>query len=277
MYFLPVFAIALLVAGDVGAVDTVDVTTCGQVVPAGSIGELRNDIVCSTDTPALVVETGTRLHLNGFTITGGSSGVIGPDRGRFIVEGPGTIENADRDGIVVGPRATLKVSGITVRGCFIGIGGAFGGDDRSAVRATDVTVTTSRYAGVQATKLRLRNVNVSGNEGLAGAYCAQVIGQDVTANDNGLALSPSSGSGFGVIALDKLRLRNVVATGNRQAGVASGKALAIVGGTVTGNDGLGAGVDVQSGLPPRLAGVTCGVSDQAYVAGVQGWGVCVND
>ena len=26
-----------------------------------------------------------------------------------------------------------------------------------------------------------------------------------------------------------------------------------------------------------LVGVTCGLSDQAFVAGVQGWGVCAND
>lgn len=68
---------------------------------------------------------------------------------------------------------------------------------RSTVQATDVTVTTSRYTGIQATKLRLRNVDLDGNDGLAGVLGSQVIGQHVTANDNGMAFPPAADRGDG--------------------------------------------------------------------------------
>lgn len=272
---LPLVTLALLCAGRALALD---ITTCGQTVPAGQVGELQNDLLCSTATPAVNLESGTALHLNGHTITGGSSGVYGPLEGHFDVRGPGTISDADVAGIAVGANASATISALTVQGCYFGIYGDLSLGSRSRVKAVDVIASGNTYLGIHATKLRLRNVDASGNPGIAGILGTRISGVDVTASDNGTPPA-TNGSGHGVVGSGAVRLRNLIATGNNQAGVLSvGRRLVLADATVTGNNGeLGAGVDVQSATLPRLRDVTCGLSDRYGTPGVQPWGVCAGD
>jgi hypothetical protein len=255
-----------------------DITTCGQTVATGDIGELQNDLTCSTGEVGVTLERAAKLRLNGHSITGGSAGVLGPPAGRFEVRGPGTIAGAEVAGIYVGPDASAKVSDLTIQGSYWGIEGDPSAGSRSRVKAVDVIATGNTYIGIEAVKLVLRNVDASGNPGLAGIQGSRISGADVTASNNGTPPA-TSGWGYGVVGFSRVRLRNLVATGNNQAGVLSiAVPLVLDGAIVTGNNGeLGAGVDVQSIAFPHLRDVTCNLSDRWGVAGVQPWGVCSGD
>jgi len=84
--YLTLAAIFLTSAG------AVPVTTCGQTVDGQ--GELTADLDCSATTgPAVIVQSGSRLELSGFTLLGNDIGVQCAI-GRCTIEGPGTIRRA---------------------------------------------------------------------------------------------------------------------------------------------------------------------------------------
>jgi hypothetical protein len=48
----------------------VDISTCGQIVDAGQVGEVLADLDCtgSSNSPAVTLEPGSMLHLNGHAV-----------------------------------------------------------------------------------------------------------------------------------------------------------------------------------------------------------------
>jgi hypothetical protein len=67
----------------------------GQIVDAGQVGEVLADLDCtaSTSSPAVTLEPGSTLHLNGHAVAGGHLGVLtdpGKKGGPLTrIQGPG--------------------------------------------------------------------------------------------------------------------------------------------------------------------------------------------
>ena len=218
----------------------VDVTHCGQLVRRGEVGTLRADLHCTTAASSLgltaegiLVDFGATLRLGGFTITGDGSG-FGVEcssqgrarRGWCVVEGPGEITNF-----------------------FNGIDGGGG-----RVRLRNVTVRRNRN-GMQYKApyvIELFGVVMSDNAELGMTSRGGIIrGSDVETSRNGVV------GIMGPIA----RIVRLTAVGNGRLGgayVQRRGAARIVDSVITGNDGLGAGLDVLSIGPVKLRHTTCG-------------------
>lgn len=250
-----------------------DITTPGEIVPAGAVGIVNHDLVCDPPMVGVQLESGAKLFLNGKLLDGCSVSVASPsptERQRIKVFGPGEIRNA---GIHL-RAGTLRVNDVVITDAplygIVGSGDA--GDGPSKVNLSNVTITGSAFRGVSATNVRVRNV---------------------TANNNGVTLT-----GSGIWAPGGLRGRGLIATGNSNAGAMAvsgrvklreaqltdngcigiaGEKMLLVNSTVTGNDQANLGcVDVVSGLAPRLRNTTCGTSSDANLP-ANTWGVCSND
>lgn len=88
----------LLLAQPAAAAKSVDVTTCGQVVPRGTIGVLTADLDCSmTMDEAVRLSPGAKLRLSGFTLTADHIGVLCAPVGVCRILGPGTIRRTTLD------------------------------------------------------------------------------------------------------------------------------------------------------------------------------------
>jgi len=237
-------AVATLASGAfAAAADTfrpVDVTRCGQFVRRGEVGTLRADLHCAAAESSLgltadgiLVDFGATLRLGGFTISGDGSGFGvecssqgGRRRGWCVVEGPGEITNF-----------------------FNGIDGGGG-----RVRLRNVTVHRNRN-GMQYKApyvIELFGVVMSDNAELGMTSRGGIIrGSDVETSRNGVV------GIMGPIA----RIARLTAMGNGRLGgayVQRRGAARIVDSVITGNDGLGAGLDVLSIGPVKLRNTTCG-------------------
>ncbi|MGH7895850.1 MAG: hypothetical protein ACREQL_14355 [Candidatus Binatia bacterium] len=90
------FMVALALVGAVRAAGAVDVTACGQVIGAGQMGELRQDLACTRSATwpftalGVYLEPGAGIELNGFTIAGDASGsgVYCHGARRCTIQGP---------------------------------------------------------------------------------------------------------------------------------------------------------------------------------------------
>lgn len=88
----------LLLAEPAAAAKSVDVTTCGQVVPRGTIGVLTGDLDCSsTIDEAVHLSPGAKLRLSGFTLTASRIGVLCDAVGVCRISGPGMIRRPTLD------------------------------------------------------------------------------------------------------------------------------------------------------------------------------------
>ena len=56
----------------------VDISTCGQIVDAGQVGEVVGDLDCKavSGSPAVTLKPASTLHLNGHAVAGGHLGVF---------------------------------------------------------------------------------------------------------------------------------------------------------------------------------------------------------
>jgi hypothetical protein len=227
--------VALVLVVAARAAGAVDVTACGQVIEAGQVGVLRQDLAC-TRTPTwpfsaqgVYLSPGATLELNGFDIEGDYSGV----------------------GITCGSRACTIQGPGEVRGFELGV--SCGG---CRVVARDVAFREN-VSGILIPKsgtLEAARVIASDNAEF-GIWAHRVRAADVEASRNGLA---------GVAANASLRLRGVDAVDNGREGVrclgfVCGRTR-IVDSTVTGNDLSGDGYDIASTGRVRLRNVTCGQS-----------------
>lgn len=88
----------LLLVHPAAAAKSIDVTTCGQVVPRGTIGVLSADLDCSLTTDEAVhLSPGAKLRLSGFTVTASRIGVLCDPVGTCRISGPGVIRRLALD------------------------------------------------------------------------------------------------------------------------------------------------------------------------------------
>ena len=124
----------LLLAHAAAAAKSVDVTTCGQVVPRGTLGVLTADLDCSMTTDEAVhLSPGAKLRLSGFTVTSNHIGVLCDPVGRCRILGPGMIRRPTLDtspapenyGVFSGRGVDLR-DGVTLENWQLGVfsGGA---------------------------------------------------------------------------------------------------------------------------------------------------------
>lgn len=185
--------VTLLLAQPAAAAKIVDVITCGQVVPKGTIGVLTGDLDCSSsDVEGVRLLNGAKLRLSGFTLTANRIGVLCENVAVCRISGPGTIRHPTaspatesyavfsgravelrdavtlenwRVGVFSGGVTILK--GVVIDGC---VNGAIGWP----VRAIDSTFTGNQYALIGGTgtspdgqfsfgRLRVKDSTFSGN------------------------------------------------------------------------------------------------------------------
>jgi hypothetical protein len=224
----------------------VDVTACGQVVPANQIGVLQVDLTtCPSSAVGVFLQDRATLDLNGHTIASGAVGVRCMDR-RCTVHGPGDIHGTGLDGILAQ-------------------------HDNARVHVLDVQVHDNSSGGVVADgakpRIDLTRVQLHGNVvGAEVGYRGRIFGEDVDASNN---------HGNGIVAAARYRFERLTLIGTT-AGPSGGDGLVcqfgtgvIIDSTVIGS----AGADLATFKKPKLVRSTCGTSRHVAPGGAT-WGVC---
>ena len=195
MWFVRLTSLALLPLL-VGPAYGVDITMCGQVVPAGETGVLQADLSgCSAI--GLTLEDGAGVQLNGHAITSAADGVNGiVCQGGCLVQGPGKISV---DYGIVGNghlrRQSLRVEDVDLEDN----GGVAVLSLKSFVFARNVTVTGTGFEHVG---------NPPGGTIAIHTYRG-LFGKNLTVSNNG---------GWGIIVSGRLKLIDSVVTGNNGGG-----------------------------------------------------------
>jgi hypothetical protein len=277
----------------------VDVTTCGQTVPADEIGVLQGDLDCSgavAGSDGVTLSRGASLDMQGHTLVGpawdndAQNGAVrcrfgevkcrvAPD-GRakcrypsgacrvFSSVGTGTITGG-AVGVYSHKHLVLENLAIDVTnsGVFLNTGGK--------LTATNVAVTSN--AGIYGGDMTLTNVSVtdSADAGIWSLLGGKLRGSNVVVTNNARV----------GIAVGKVQLSQLTATGNGGTafggvggGVYAGR-IALVDSNVTGNFRGSDPADLMSGSRPKLTNTACGtsVNTRASSPAEESWGVCTND
>jgi hypothetical protein len=279
-------ALVLSVAVGTPAFGQTPVTTCGQEVSGHAV--LNAALDCTGfDGYAVHMHAGV-LTMNGFTITGGTTGVFcdGPCK----ILGPGTITGSELFGVSAFETKT------TIRNVDITNHGAFGIQSwRKAVVEGPATISGNGIGIRTGAGLTVRNMTITGNAAAvhgannAGTATANIIDSTIT------------GNGEGVAAQKAVRVTRSSITGNGTFGVTADQTLSVSVGdgcrrgrtvvtlkdtTVTGND-----TDPDCGVtelcadvatcdkPPRLSGTSTCERSHMNSTGFPGgdWDVCTLD
>jgi hypothetical protein len=279
-----VLASLALLAPSISA--AIDITTCGQTVPAGQVGEVLDDLDCGSGayTAGVLLEGRATLRLNGHRINGPVTGgpVIAGIGNKAKVLGPGEVDT--NDGGCIGGADILVVeggAGIDVHHCHIGVGSV-------SLTLSNVTIHDSAFMGASAIRMKARDVVAFGN-GFGGLYASRSARVDnvtvsdhpvfgVEADDVSVKSSSVSGNARGVSG-ERITISTSEITGNSEQGVNGSNSVRVVRSTVTGNgfapDEVGEAphADLYSGDRIAVRRTTCGTS-----AGPSGTlGVCAND
>jgi len=256
----------------------VELTACGQSVPERERGILTTDLDCSSSTSVYPVWLSRKatLDMAGHTIIGS------PSIGTVRCDGPCTIEG---DGMIVGgqycvhattetagARSKLRIFGLTVSGCEVGVLAQNTLPGTNLV-ARELVSTGNTGNGIEAQFMKLRNV-VSTDNGRYGLRCGfgKIVGRNVTVTGNGLAVPDSYA---GVHGADRINLRGATVSDNSGAGVRSWDRTAkLKDSTATGNSTI----DIYTAERPKIVNTACGTSAQRITGGPgPPWGVCEND
>ncbi len=293
-----------------------DITTCGQVVPAGETGVLVGDLTCPTSTlgcyecrpnghcfptgaactteadcgsgdvacstlPAIAIDLKGTLDMNGHALVApGQVAVVCRSKGPCTVTsttGRGEISGSSLGILMVSGK--LDVSNVDLH------------DNTGAgiltpllavrMRLTSVTANNNGGMGIRADTVKANGVTASGNGQFGIEARGKLQGSNVVTNDNGYT---------GCIAGRGAKLATFTATGNGTAGDNGGGGLIVgagaahvSGATITGNtftDGNGsAPLDLITVRKPRFSG-TCDHSasfDRKTGDLGPSWGVCSGD
>jgi hypothetical protein len=224
---------------------TMDVTGCGQVVPPGATGILRNDLACPPDVPSVTLGHGATLRMARHAIRGG----VWLSCSRCKILGPGEISGAADCAIHTTTNPTPDDAGIAVRDldihdnglCAIGVPGH--------VRLKRVRIARSQF-GI---------LFVQGMEG-----------SDVDVRETSVGIGCNAIAACNEGSPDCLvRLRRLTAVDNG-SGI-FGCPLALRDSHLEGNDFY----DFLTPSPPRLVRTACERSQGAPGGG--SWGVCTGD
>ena len=258
MHVLGLMLAALLVAGP--SAWARDLTGCHQNVAAGSLGVLQNDIDCTGaqfGRWGVVLEPGAKLDLNGHSISGGFGGVW--CQGKCAISGPGVIAGTSVSGAFLYGKARLK--NFDIVGCGDGVRSHSFTDTKTTVKAKGVTITGSG-SGISAWRVKATDVTIT--DSAYGILASTVRGKRVTVDGN---------DGLGV-RCDLCKFKELTATNNGDAGIEVWETAVLRDSVLTGNDGLGSGIDIVSYLgPPIVINTTCGRSS----SGGGDWDVCTDD
>lgn len=262
-FLLPVscLALALLFSAPAGAVD---VTSCGQIIPARQTADLIADLDCP-DAPSsgtlqelsgIYLERGARLHLNGFTLSGEVYGV--GCEGTCTIEGPGTIRDF-AEGVV--SYGTTKVENVVFQdsnGYAIHVYG------EKTLKAEDVTVLDhDGLVAMAASRMKAKNVTIE--------RCWYGIITLKTLVATGLTVRDC---GQRAIGAGTVRGKDLTVVDNAGIGIIASKII-LADSVVTGNDTGSTGIDLQSARAPKLTNTTCELSADADTG--TPFGVCSED
>jgi hypothetical protein len=247
------------------ALATVDVTDCGQVVPAGETGVLQADLDCAATNviAGVLLRDGATLDLNGHTLSGGKSplivGVASDAARSCAIVGPGVISGSS-EGVACG-RARMSITDVTLEDNGYAI-------DASLCRLTLTNVTSSStVSGISAKEIRASNVNVTVNGNGNCIMGKKVFGSDITV----------SGCHTGVTGQTLVDVQRLDARDNMSTGVVAGR-VRLVDSVVTGNYFFPGPLDTFSKRRPELINTQCDVSMRWRGKKVgPTWGVCAND
>jgi len=223
-------AVILVVSSWSSLAGAVDVTTCDQLVPAGQVGEVLNDLDCNGGSGfAVTLDHGATLHLNGHRLNGPTAGgaIVHALKSATIV-GPGEIDTSPDGPCIRAPYGSLVVdggaTGIDVHGCYDGI------DVQHSASIANVTVHDNTTIGIFASHLKATNVSSNGNHLL------------------------------GLVADIDLKARNLVASGNLYGGINAGKVVSLIDSTIDGSgvygvDGNNGGVSLVNSVVSNSGGL----------------------
>jgi len=259
-----------IVSGRAHAGGVQEITGCGGVVLSGFTGIVANDIDC-TGGPYGVndvyLQDGATLEMAGHSIQGGFGGVNCV--GRCTINGPGEIAHTETGGISI--QGKTRVEDLSIHDNEYGIIGYDNYVDGKAYLTTkNVSVEHNSEIGVLAETLLATDTSVSdnGGEGLYGSIGITVV----RLRGSGLTVNGNIGSG---IRADAVAVQGLLAQGNGGAGVEVFTRAVLRDSTVTGNNGLGSGIDLLMYRNyPRLRATTCGRSARSDGSSL---GICAND
>jgi len=210
-----------------------DITTCGQFVPAGESAVLTTDLACARTTTwpfsaqGVTLDGGASVHLSGHSITGDGGGV-------GVTCNPQSVRARREPCRVTGPG--------TVSGFELGIGGV------GLVEVTDVTARENTYGVVVAKCCRLRVSEVAADDNhIAGISAIRLAGSGLHA----------SGNGNVGVAAGRFRLARVMASGNGVGGGVYGRGR-LTDSVVVGNAGFDGTYDLLAYPRIRTRNSTCG-------------------
>jgi hypothetical protein len=287
---LTVFAAALaLLAMRSGALAIV-VTSCGTSVPAGDVGDLANDLDCTTgpghcaDDPSVSCSSAAgafvdcptsmcvrygvhlapnaRLEMNGHTISGGDYGVLCRDFGCTVDGGGGTIANEEFSAVWLFGGGKLVINDLTIHDTFrTAVGVAY-----FARKLVLRNVDGYNIAGIEASvDVDATNVTLAGSRPGGCGFDADLQGRRVRATNVSVSF----------IGAERLRGRQLTVAASCGDGIRVTGNTRLMDSSITGAQN----VDVLTGLRPRLVRTSCGTSAQLLPDGTTGptWGVCAGD
>jgi hypothetical protein len=291
-------AVALILSSWSSLAGAVDVTTCDQLVPAGQVGEVLEDLDCSGG-PFFGVSlgAGATLHLNGHRLNGPTAGgaIIYALKSATVV-GPGEIDTSPEGACILASNGSLIVdggaTGIDIHGCSDGI------DVQHSASIANVTVHDNAFAGIFAVHLKVTNVSSSGNKlGLIGDISVKARSVVVSGNSYGginadkiVSLIDSTVDGSGVYGVDgnrgQVSLSNSVVSNSGGLGILA-KSVRLRDSSATGtgavpNNSYPPNIDLLTEKTPKLHNSTCGKSwgkrpPHHPTGPAATWGVCTND
>lgn len=247
----------------------IDITTCGQTVPAAQVGVLQAPLVCDTsEAPAVTLEHRATLSMNGHSITvsgwpaayctGRACTVDGGDGAPGAITGLGTAGFGISGSL---DNRRIKVRNVRIEdvvyACIF--------NDVAVLIAEDVEVENCGEYGIRFRKAKLTNVAVSGSDyGIMTSKGVTGVGIDTSNN----VFWGVSGGGF-----SSVRARGLTAMNNGTMGVFA-RRVSLRDSMLSGNGFA----DVAAIRRPRLRDTICGVSGSSqHFPGSLNWGVCSLD
>lgn len=192
-------------------VAAVDITACGQTIPAGETGVLASDLDCSgAGAYAVLLLRRATLDLNDHTLIGGpvsptvkgAANADGSGTSSFTVRGPGVIAGTAVDAfpfasgnacvVLEGGRALITSAAgvIEIHGCERGILGVGRGPNPSGrVEMDHVDIHDNFLEGTALRKLEAAHVSAHHHARSTGLFALRLVLDDVTAHDNNAGLA----------------------------------------------------------------------------------------
>jgi hypothetical protein len=241
---------------------TMSVTTCGQVVPPGTIATLTKTIVCPPWGVCYPCAACTQPLQP--VVTCRSTAECPDPVNDNCAFPPGVTSSV---GIYMGKGTSLQMNSHSVSGAFIGIvSGNPAGTGSGKLKITGPGAIFGNRQGIEyATNLKVSGISLHDNvyAGILGSKRVRL--EDVVGKKNGLLAG----------AVKRITAIRVTATGNG-AGLGSAGSLTIVDSSITGSTI----VDIESVRRPRVRNTVCGTSAQLLLRqNTLGppWGICSND